>query len=36
MNGKQLFVDFSASLIGDLIWRLVLKRLIILTPLLIF
>jgi hypothetical protein len=30
-----MIIDFSASLIADLIWKLILRRIIIITPLLV-
>ena len=35
LKGEGMIVDFSASLIADLIWKLILRRIIIISPLLI-
>lgn len=34
-KGEDMIIDFSASLIADLIWKLILRRIIIITPLLV-
>jgi len=34
-KGEGMMIDFSASLIADLIWKLILRRMIIITPLLV-